>query len=213
VNDIKDEAESPAETHAAELTVWDVPSAIVAGEPFKAMVGLRCSGGCNLGGRALGIFDQQGSRVGEVKLGQEVWPGTETLYFVEVVATAPVATGSHQWEMKCDGWGSEVPHAAGSIPVALRVVDPPDCLVTIKAVDRESQAPLRGASVVMHPYRAVTDENGIAKVRAARGQYEILVSGSRHIPVCTSVELTADLDTTAELDVEQPWVHPEEVVE
>jgi hypothetical protein len=214
VDNVKDEAETSAvETHAAELTVWDVPSAIVAGEPFRAMVGLRCSGGCNLGGRALGIYDQQGSRVGEVKVGQKVWPGTEALYFAEMVTTAPVATGSHQWEMKCDGWVSEVPHAAGSLPLALRVVDPPDCTVTVKAVDRESQAPIRGACVVMHPYRAMTDESGIATVRVARGQYDILVSGGRHTPVFTSVEVTADLTTTAELDVEPPWENPEEVLE
>jgi hypothetical protein len=210
---MKDEAEAPAELHAPELTVWDVPSAIVAGERFKAMVGLRCSGGCNVGGRELGLYDQQGTLVGGVKLGREVWPGTEALYFAEVAATAPPENGSYQWEVKIAGWDSKVPHAAGSVPVALRVVDPPDCVVTVKAVDRESQAPIQGACVVMHPYRATTDESGIAKVRVARGQYDILVSGARHIPVYTSVEVTADLTTSAELDAEQPWANPEEVLE
>jgi hypothetical protein len=210
---VKDQAEAPAELHAAELTVWDVPSAIVAGESFKAMVGLRCSGGCNLGGRELGLYDQDGARVGGVKLGREVWPGTEALYVAEAVATAPLAAGSHQWEVKIAGWDAEPPHAAGSFPMALRVVDPPDCVVTVRAVDKESQAPIQGACVVMHPYRATTDESGTAKIRVARGQYDILVSGSRHTPVFTSVEVTADLATTAELDTDQPWMNPEEVLE
>jgi hypothetical protein len=211
---VKNEAETPAvEVHAAELTVWDLPSAIVAGERFKAMVGVRCSGGCNLGGRELSLFDQQGSRVGTAKLGRDVWPGTEALYVAEVEAAAPPAAGSHEWQVKTAGWDSEPPHAAGSFPLGLRVVDPPDCLVTVKAVDRESQTPIQGACVVMHPYRATTDENGVAKVRVARGQYDILVSGSRHIPVYTSVEVTTDLTTSAELDAEQPWTNPEEVLE
>jgi hypothetical protein len=210
---VKDEAEVPAELHAAELTVWDVPSAIVAGERFKAMVGLRCSGGCNIGGRELSIYDQQGALVGGVRLGREVWPGTEALYFAEMVATAPLATGGHQWEVRIAGWDSEMPHAAGSFPFSMRVVSPPDCLVTVKAVDRESQVPIRGACVVMHPYRATTDESGIAQVRVARGQYDILVSGARHIPVYTSVEVNADLTTSAELDAEQPWANPEEALE
>jgi hypothetical protein len=210
---VKDETEAPAELHAAELTVWDVPSTIVAGERFKAMVGLRCSGGCNLGGRELGLYDQEGAPLGTVKPGHEVWPGTEALYFAEVEAIAPSTAGSHQWEVKIAGWDSKLPHAGGSVPLALRVVDPPDCMVTVKAVDRESQAPIPGACVVMHPYRAMTDENGVAKIRVARGQYDILVSGSRHTPVFTSVEVTADLTTTAELDTDQPWVNPEEVLE
>jgi hypothetical protein len=62
----------------------------------------------------------------------------------------------------------------------------------------------------MHPYRAVTDENGIAKVRVARGQYDILVSGSRYQPACASVEVTADMVTSAELDADQPWTSPDE---
>jgi len=210
---MKDEAEAPAEPHAAELTVWDLPSAIVAGEHFKAMVGLRCTGGCNLGGRELGIYDQEGSRVGGVKLGHKVWPGTEALYFAEVVATAPLAAGSHQWQAKIAGWESELPHAGGSVPVVVRVVGAPDCEVTIRAVDREKQTPIKGACVVMHPYRAMTDGNGIAKVKVARGQYDILVSGSRYMPVSTSVEVNADLITSAELDADQPWVNPEEVLE
>ena len=210
---MKDEAKAPAELHAAELTVWDVPSAIVAGERFRAMVGLRCSGGCNLGGRELGLYDGEGTPLGTVKLGNEVWPGTEALYFAEVKAIAPSTAGSHHWEVKIAGWDSEPPHAAGSFPLALRVVGPPDCLVTVRAVDRESQAPIQGACVVMHPYRAMTDGSGTAKIRVARGQYDILVSGSRRTPVFTSVEVTADLTTTAELDTDQPWVNPEEVLE
>jgi hypothetical protein len=210
---MKDEVEAPAELHAAELTVWDVPSAIVAGERFKTMVGVRCSAGCNLGGREIGIYDQAGSRVSEVKLGREVWPGTEALYFAEVEAKAPIETGSHQWAAKIAGWDSELPHAAGALPVALRVVSTPECEVTVKAVDRETQAPIQGACVVMHPYRAMTDETGIAKVRVARGQYDILVSGSRYMPVFTSVEVTADLTTSAELDADQPWVNPDEALD
>ena len=37
--------------HTAQLNVWDVPSAIVAGERFKFTVGVRCSAGCDLGGQ------------------------------------------------------------------------------------------------------------------------------------------------------------------
>ena len=48
------------------------------------------------------------------------------------------------------------------LPCPLRVVSPPDCEITVEAFDREKQTPIKGARVVMHPYRAMTDENGIA---------------------------------------------------
>ena len=188
--------------HAAQFTVWDVPSATGAGERFRFAVGVRCPAGCDLAGRELRLFDQEGSGTGTVKLGRDIWPGTEALYFAEVEARAPLEAGSHQWEVKMAGWDAERPHAAGSLPLIVRVVGAPDCEVTVRAIDREKQTPIKGARVVMHPYRAVTDENGMARVRVARGQYDILVSGSRYLPACASVEVTADMTTRAELDVE-----------
>lgn len=197
--------------HAAQLNVWDVPFATVAGERFMVAVGVRCSAGCDLSGQELSIFDQAGAEAGKVKLGHDVWPGTEALYFAEVEARAPLTAGSHLWEVRIADRVSEVPHAAGSFPLVVRVVSPPDCEVTIRAVDREKQTPIEGAHVVMHPYRAVTDENGIAKVKVTRGAYDILVSGLRYVPVGTTVEVNADMITTAELDVDEPWESPDEV--
>ena len=195
--------------HSTQLTVWDVPPTAVAGERFAVSVGARCSDGCDLRGRELSIYDQQGALVGTVKLGHDVWPGTEALYFAKVETRAPLEAGNHQWEAKIAGWDAGLPHAAGSFPVVVRVVSAPDCEVTVRALDRDKRTPIKGARVVMHPYRAVTDENGVAKVRVARGQYDILVSGSRYMPASTSVEVTADIITSAELDADQP----DEVIE
>jgi hypothetical protein len=164
------------------------------------------------------MFDHEGSVAGTVKLGRDVCAGTEALYFAEVEVRAPLETGSHQWEAKMAGWdaGHDVvdrsrapsqlalPHLPGSFPLIVRVVAAPDCEVTVKAVDRETQTPIKGARVVMHPYRAVTDEEGIAKVRVTKGQYDILVSASQHIAACESIDVTADTITSAELDADQP---------
>ena len=201
--------EATPDAHALELTVWDVPSAAVAGERFAVAVGAKCSAGCELGGRELSVFDQMGSCAASVKLGHDVWPGTKALYFAEVEVRAPLEAGSHQWEAKIAGWEAELTHAASSFPLMVRVVPSPDCEVTVRAVDREKQIPIAGARVVMHPYRAVTDDNGIARVRVARGGYDILVSRSQYLPACVSVEVTADMMTSAELDADQADEDPE----
>ena len=197
--------------HASQLSVWDVPSAIVAGERFKFTVGVKCSAGCDLGGQGLSILDREGSLARAANFGRDIWPGADALYFAEVEAEAPQAAGDHQWEVKTAAWGLELPHADGAIAMTVRVVNPPDCEVTVEAIDREKQTPIKRARVVMHPYRATTDENGIAKVKVTKGQYDILVSGSKYVPVCTTVEVTADMITRAELDVDPPWEPPDEV--
>jgi len=196
--------------HEAALNVWDTPSTVVAGSRFKFMVGARCSAACCLAGHGLAVFDQQGAQVGEAKLGSEIWPETEALYVAEVEAEAPPVAGAHQWEVRTAAWDCELPHEAGAVAVSLRVVAVPDCEVTIAAVDKEQQTPIKGARVVMHPYRAVTDENGVAKVKVVKGQYDILVSASKYVPVATTVEIAADMVTRTELDVDPTWESEDE---
>jgi hypothetical protein len=205
------EARFVVKPHAAQLNVWDVPSAVVAGERFKFKVGLRCSAGCNLGGQRLSIADREGSPIGTAQLGHDIWPGTDALYVAEVEAEAPPAAGSHQWEVMAAASNAELPHAAGSFAFGLKVVSAPDCEVTVEAVDREKQTPIKGARVVMHPYRAVTGDNGIAKLKVTRGHYDILVSASKYVAVNMAVGVTADTITRAELDVDPPWDPLDEV--
>jgi hypothetical protein len=205
------EARFIVQPHASELTIWDVPSTVAAGERLKFKVGVRCSAGCCLAGQALSIVDSEGARVGTANLGHDVWPGTDTLYVAEVAAEAPPTAGSHRWDVRIAALDAELPHAAGSLAMAVRVVDPPDCEITIEAFDREKQAPIKGARVVMHPYRVLTDENGAAKVKVTKGQYDILVSASKYLPVSTTVDVAADMTTRTELDADHPWESPDEV--
>lgn len=44
-----------------------------------------------------------------------------------------------------------------------------------------------------------------------KGQYDILVSASKYVPISTTVEVTADMITRAELEVDPPWEPPDEV--
>ena len=167
--------------HAASVNVWGLPSAIAAGERFRLNVGIKCSSGCKLTGRELSIFDHEGAQIGAGNLLDDTWPGTSALYFAEVEAEAPLTTGDHKWEVKTPESDSGVPHAAGSCTIAVKVVSPPDYEVTVEAFDSEKQTPIKGAHVLLHPYRALTDENGVAKVKVAKGTYELYVSGFDYI--------------------------------
>ena len=42
----------------------------------------------------------------------------------------------------------------------------------------------------MHPYRAITDENGVAKLKVVKGSYKLLVSASKYLATSRTVEVT-----------------------
>jgi len=119
--------------HTAHMNIWDVPSAIVAGERFRFVVGVKCSAGCDLRGRALRIAGAEGSQAVSATLADAFWPGTDGLHFVEVETEAPAAPGSHQWEVRTAEWDLDLPHAAGSAALGLKVVNSPDCEITVEA--------------------------------------------------------------------------------
>jgi hypothetical protein len=190
--------------HGASLNVWGLPSAIPAGEPFTLKVGIKCSAGCKLAGRELTIFDQAGTPAGGGSLPGDIWPGTAALHFVEVKAKAPGETGVHRWLVETAEWHGGAPHAPGSFPFSVRVVSAPECEVTVEAIDVDKQAPVKGAHVLLHPYRAFTDEDGIARVKVAKGRYTLHVSGFKYIAWQDVIDVAGDVRARAELALPPP---------
>jgi hypothetical protein len=191
-----------AKVHATSVNVWGLPFAIAAGERFRLKVGVKCSAGCALAGRPLSVFDHTGEQVGAGSVGAEVWPGTSALYFAELEAQAPAATGDHQWRIDIPAADSGVPHAAASCGFTVKVVGPPDHEVAVEAIDRENQAPIEGVHVLLHPYRAFTDANGVAKLKVAKGRYRLSVSGFNYIGYEDRVDVASDVAVRAELAAE-----------
>jgi hypothetical protein len=188
--------------HATSVNVWGLPSAIAAGGRFGLKVGIKCSAGCQLTGRALRIFDHDGALVGSARLLDDIWPGTTALYFSEVEAQAPLKPGDYEWEVRTAASEQGVPHAAGSFTFTVKVVSPPDYEVTVAAVDSAKQTPINGAHVLLHPYRTSTGEAGIAKVRVTRGRYKLFVSGFNYIPYAGNIDVAGDVTVRVELAVE-----------
>ena len=191
-----------AKAHAASVNVWGLPPAIAAGERFSLKIGVKCSAACKLAGRALSIFDHEGAQVGAANLLDDVWPGTSALYFAELHAQAPLTTGDYRWRVETPGSDLSIPHAAGSCTFAIKVVRPPDHEVTVEAFDREKHSPIEGAHVLLHPYRALTDEKGVAKVKVAKGSYQLFVSGFNYIAYQSIIDVACDVTARAELTVE-----------
>ena len=190
--------------HDMRVVVWDTPPAVERGARFAVRLGVACSARCRLADRVVEVRDHEGERRATSALGDEVWPGTEALYHAEVDLAAPDAEGLYTWRAAARASDAAVAHSAGSATFHVRVVSAPACLVTVVAADAESRAPVEGARVVAHPYRAVTDERGVAQLRVPAGDYRLFVSGKGYVPFRFEGEVKADTTMRAELvqDVE-----------
>jgi hypothetical protein len=190
------------QAHGASVNVWGVPSAMPVGESFSFKVGIKCSAGCKLAGRQVTVFDRDDAQVAVGHLRDDAWPDTSALYFVELQATAPREKGDYRWRVETSGLESGVPHAAGSSTFAIKVVPAADHEVTVEAFDAESGAPIKGAHVLLHPYRALTDDKGRAKIWVAKGTYRLFVSGFNYIAYENVIDVANDIAIRAELAVE-----------
>jgi hypothetical protein len=196
--------------HGVNVVAWDIPTATVVGEKFRIKVGVKCAHECDLANTDFGIFDENGTQVAAGRLPAERWPGTTGLHVAEIELEAPAAEGLYTWSVKTPsttlaaspGAEGEIAHPEESINFGVRVVGRPEYRVTVETVDGVDHTPLSGARVVMHPYRAVTDERGIAKVRVAKGAYKLFVSQTRYVTFGLPVEVEADMTARAELYVE-----------
>lgn len=202
--------------HSTRIVSWDVPSAVVAGERFRFKVGLRCSSACRLEGRQFQVLDGSGALMATGTVGCHPWMGSTALYYAEVEVEAPRVAGHYLWELKAPASAigtrksdTEIPHEERSELFIVRSVPSPESLVRVQVTDRERQAPLKGANVVMYPYRAVTDDRGVAKIWVANGRYRLQISRSNYVASSQSVDVAGDVSAMAELD-RQPVVNPDD---
>lgn len=190
--------------HATSLLVWGVPSAITVGTRFTLRAGLKCSSECALGGTRVTIHDQDGGEIAAAEIAEAIWPGSNALRFVEVEIAAPAAAGRQRWEARVAPSEEGLAHAGARASFGVCFVAPPECAVTIEARDAASGAPIRGAKVVMHPFRVQADAEGIARLQVPKGSYRVYVSAPRFEAVTCDVEVAGDLATRAELIPEPP---------
>jgi hypothetical protein len=192
------------EPHATRIVVWDVPSAVECGAAFKLKVGVKCALECGAAARRIEIRDDQGRSVGGATVGDMPLAGTSALYFAELELRAPATEGLHAWEARAaevvDVASGLVTHMAAMAPVHVRAVPQPECLLRVVAVDARSRNPIPGAKVVIHPYRALTDADGVAEFRVPKGAYRLFVSSRDRFPFRSDGEIAADVTIEAELD-------------
>lgn len=178
--------------HKAAINVWGAPPAINPGGKFAVKVGIKCPEGCGLAGREFEIYDHARKQVGAGKLGKDHWQGSKGLHYAEIELTAPPSVDSFTWEARIAWTDEDMPHAAASMPFRFRTAPAADHTVTVEIVDNETLKPIAGASVVMHPYRGITNAEGIADLKVSKGDYKVLTSKARYVAASKPLSVGSD---------------------
>ncbi len=190
--------------HLTSLAVWDVPFSVSINAQFRIKVGVQCSAACNLAGSAVEIRDHSGASVASGALGDAPWSVTGALYWTEFELVAPVVEGPYNWTAHFKA-GGELSHPEASHPFAFAVVRAPQHVVTVEVVDKSQGTRIKNAQVILHPFSAFTDENGIANIGVSEGDYQLWIPRiAKYAAFRTPVQVRGNIQVKAELELLPP---------
>lgn len=200
-------APETASPHEASLAVWDLASPVVVGRPTTLKIGISCPSGCSLSGTTIDIRSAEGATIASGRVGSEPWPDTLALYWVELGVAAPETEGTHAWSVHATTQDSVHPPLESI--VRLVTARPPEHRVRFEVIEQGSWIPLACVELRVGPFRAVTDDGGIAYVDVPRGKYDVWAWMAGHDLLSTITDVTCDVIIELELaptrEQEQPY--------
>jgi hypothetical protein len=190
--------------HDTSLAVWGVPSPIVIDHPFRIHVGATCSAGCDLEGREILICDEPGATMARGRLGETPWDGTRALYWTEVDLVAPAREGATSWSSRFAPTELPLPHGGASARFGFETVEPPECSVTVKVVQKDAGTPVEDAQVRLGVYFACSDMTGLARVAMPKGTYGLDVLKTGYEPLSRVLDVNGDVTVEVEVAIIPP---------
>lgn len=185
--------------HQSSLAVWGVSSPVRVGERFSVTVGAKSSGVCVLAGAKVEIRDDAGTVIGKGALGDTPWPETAALYWTEITLAAPSRPGMFRWSADFAAAELKLPHVGASAEFSFAAVKRPEHKLAVRVIEREAAAPVADVQVALGPYRAATDDTGLALLEAPAGEFELAVWKSGFEAPPRTVEIAADTSIEVEM--------------
>jgi hypothetical protein len=185
--------------HRPSIAVWDLPSPVVVQSKFKIKAGVKCSANCKLTNKKVEIYNEKGVMVSAVHLGDTPWEQSKALYWTEAELISPEVEDYFKWTIQFSNQELEIPHEAAITAFGFRTAKKPEHQVRIKVVEKETQAPVKKAYVVIDIYRTYVDEEGLATLKVPKGTYELYVWERGYDTFQRTIEVNSDLSIQAEL--------------
>jgi hypothetical protein len=190
---------SQTRPHRTSLAVWAVHSPVQIANRFAITVGAKSSGACALSGARIEISNDAGAVVGEGILGDTPWPGSDALYWTEIILPGPAKEGLQCWTAAFTAVDLELPHLGSSAQFSFTAVKPPEHRVAVTVTESGVAAPVEQTEIALGPHRAATDKTGMAHIEVPGGTYHLAVWKSGLKAASRTVEIAADVSVRFEL--------------
>jgi len=187
--------------HGTSLAVWDIPSPVVTGTRFAITIGAKSAANCALKDAEIEICEEGGAVVARGRLGEEPWPGTSALYWTQVELTAPDQEGLGAWSVRFAAAELPLPHDGSSAELRVAIVRPPEHLLTVKVIEKESKTPIDDVQIRLGAYRAATGPAGLAEIMLPKGEHELHIWKAGYDAPSRPVEIDRDMAVEIEASV------------
>ncbi|MDR0514316.1 MAG: carboxypeptidase-like regulatory domain-containing protein [Coriobacteriaceae bacterium] len=185
--------------HRVSLAAWDIPMPVLATGPQGVVtlsIGAKCNKGCLLSGHRIRVWDAQGNEVASAVLGEETQEGTDALYKVPLAIPIPESEGPYPYTLGFNG-DQDHPESRGSL--AFFVAGKAEHMLTIGVLDAQTNKPVAGALVALHPHTGHTDAEGQAAIAASKGQACLRIKAEGYEPYQATLLVAADASLNVEL--------------
>ena len=186
--------------HPADVVVWGITSPPIIETSFKVNLGVKCLSGCQLAGNLVEILNEEGKIVGEGRLGDKPWPGTDSLYWASVDVVAPPRESVFFWTARFASIGSTLAHEDRAARFSFRAVGHPEHKVAVRVVGKTTGLPIEGAEVWAGPFQSLTDNSGMAIIELPKGTYTVGMRKEGYGIQPVTVDVRADLAVLVEAD-------------
>lgn len=195
-----------SDANMISLAVWDAAVPVVAGGTFAIKVGAKAADGRALTGREVVVCDSNGTTVAAGPLGAAPWPGTESLYWVELNIPAPAAPQIAAYRVRLAAASGVAAALETEFSVVAATKPAHSVAVTVK--DRDTAAPLADVEVRLGPFGARTDAQGRAALRACKGEFHVRLWRTGYLAAPQPLAVAGDsrLDLTMQ---HVPEEHPD----
>ena len=185
--------------HTVSLVVWGVPSVVPVNGRFSISVGIKCLPlACSVASSQVFLHDSGGNELASAIIGEEPFPGTESLQWAAIEVSAPGVEASFSWDLF---FPAVEDHAEAHHSITFSTSASPDCTVTVKVSEVFTKDPVPAAIVLVGRYQAETNQEGVSVVRVPKGTYRLIVGRDGYQTHESTVALADDWTIEVELAI------------
>jgi hypothetical protein len=122
---------------------------------------------------------------------------------------APPAEGLATWSVRFAGF--ELPHNGVATAFTVMIVRPPEHILTVKVIEKETAAPIADVELRLGAFRGTTGASGVAEIKMPKGIYDLQMwkvgyeAPPQPVEIGTDTFIEVEALTAPEKDPDARW--------